>query len=182
MSAAADVLAALADPARLQMLGRIAAAGVAGCDLDTAAGDAAPRDARRGLARLTAAGLVASDGPRLVARVDRIREALEEVAGEGAGDAPAAADARVRALFRRGRIVDIPRAPELRLALLRHLAGRFEPGRTYREREVNAVLHEAHDDHVALRRYLVDAGLLARSDDGAAYRRAGDGESAPNSA
>ena len=78
----------------------------------------------------------------------------------------------MRALFRRGRIVAIPRTPELRLSLLRHLAGRFEPGRIYREPEVNAVLHEAHDDHVALRRYLVDEGLLVRSDDGATYRRA----------
>ena len=34
------------------------------------------------------------------------------------------------------------------------------------------MLHEAHDDHVALRRYLVDEGLLVRSDDGATYRRA----------
>ena len=169
---AAEVLAALADPARLAMLGRIAAAGPGGCDLDAAAAGAAPRDARRQLARLTAAGLVASDGSRLVARIDRMRAALEVVAP--AGDAGEAADARVRALFRRGRIVAIPRTPELRLSLLRHLAGRFEPGRTYREPEVNAVLREAHDDHAALRRYLVDEGLLVRSDDGASYRRAGD--------
>jgi hypothetical protein len=169
---AAEVLAALADPARLAMLGRIAAAGPGGCDLDAAAAGAAPRDARRQLARLTAAGLVASDGSRLVARIDPIRAALEEVAP--AGDEGEAADARVRALFRRGRIVAIPRTPELRLSLLRHLAGRFEPGRTYREPEVNAVLREVHDDHAALRRYLVDEGLLVRSDDGASYRRAGD--------
>ena len=171
---AAEVLAALADPARLAMLGRIAAAGPGGCDLDAAAAGAAPRDARRQLARLTAAGLVASDGSRLVARIDPIRAALEEVAPAGDQGKAAAADARVRALFRRGRIVAIPRTPELRLSLLRHLAGRFEPGRTYREPEVNAVLREAHDDHAALRRYLVDEGLLVRSDDGASYRRAGD--------
>jgi len=177
---AAEVLAALSDPARLAMLGRIAAAGAAGCDLDAAAAGAPPRDARRQIARLTAAGLVASDGARLVARIDAIRAALEEVAP--AGDEGGAADARVRALFRRGRIVAIPRTPELRLSLLRHLAGRFERGRTYREPEVNAVLHEAHDDHVALRRYLVDEGLLVRSDDGATYRRAGDAGPDANSA
>ena len=177
---AAEVLAALSDPARLAMLGRIAAAGAAGCDLDAAAAGAPPRDARRQIARLTAAGLVASDGARLVARIDAIRAALEEVAP--AGDEGGAADARVRALFRRGRIVAIPRTPELRLSLLRHLAGRFERGRTYREPEVNAVLHEAHDDHVALRRYLVDEGLLVRSADGATYRRAGDAGPDANSA
>jgi hypothetical protein len=78
----------------------------------------------------------------------------------------------VRALFSRGRLVEIPRAPELRLELLRHVAERFEPGRTYREPEVNALLREVHDDHAALRRYLVDAGLLHRDDDGASYWRA----------
>jgi len=78
----------------------------------------------------------------------------------------------VRALFRRGRLVEIPRAPELRLQLLRHGAERFEAGRTYREPEVNELLREVHDDHAALRRYLVDAGLLGRDDDGATYWRA----------
>jgi hypothetical protein len=39
-------------------------------------------------------------------------------------------------------------------------ATRFEPNR---EREVNAVLEEVHDDYVTLRRYLVDEGLLERN-------------------
>jgi hypothetical protein len=104
--------------------------------------------------------------------MDRIRDALDELAGADEDDA-AAGPRRVRALFSRGRLVEIPRAPELRLELLRHLVERFEPGRSYREAQVNAVLREVHDDHAALRRYLVDARLLARSDDGATYRRAG---------
>jgi hypothetical protein len=170
---AVDVLAALCDPARLAMLGRIADAGAAGCELGAAAGPGpSPRDARKQVARLSAAGLIEADGTRLVARLDRIRAALDEVApGEGA---EAAGPARVRALFRRGRLVEIPRAPDLRLALLRHLAERFEPGRRYREPEVNALLREAHDDHAALRRSLVDAGLLGRDDDGATYWRVDD--------
>ena len=84
---------------------------------------ASPRDARKQVARLTAAGLVAADGPRLVARVDAIRAALAELEPEEGDEA--ASPARVRALFRRGRIVEIPRAPELRASLLRHLAERF---------------------------------------------------------
>ena len=171
MSAVA-VLSALSDPGRLAMLGRIAAAGAAGCELtEAAAPQASPRDARKQVARLTAAGLVAADGPRLVARVDAIRDALAELEPEEGDEA--SSPARVRALFRRGRIVEIPRAPELRAALLRHLAERFVVGETYGEPAVNAVLREVHDDHAALRRYLVDAGLLERTDDGAAYRRRG---------
>jgi hypothetical protein len=164
---AVDVLQALSDPARLRLLARIADAGDAGCALEAAAGD--PRAARKQVARLSAAGLVESRGGAFVARLDRIRDAVDELAGE---DDAAGGPARVRPLFSRGRLVEIPRAPELRLELLRHVAERFEPGRTYREPEVNALLREVHDDHAALRRYLVDARLLGRDDDGATYWRA----------
>lgn len=164
---AVEVLQALSDPARLRLLVRIADAGEAGCALEAAAGD--PRAARKQVARLSAAGLVESRGGAFVARLDRIRDAVDELAGAGEDDA--AGPARVRALFSRGRLVEIPRAPELRLELLRHVAERFEPGRTYREPEVNAVLREVNDDHAALRRYMVDAGLLVRDDAGMSYRR-----------
>jgi hypothetical protein len=164
---AVEVLQALSDPARLRLLARIADAGEAGCGLEAAAaGD--PRAARKQVARLSAAGLVEARGGAFVARLDRIRDAVDELAGADEDDGPA----RVRALFSRGRLVEIPRAPELRLELLRHVAERFEPGRTYREPEVNALLREVHDDHAALRRYLVDARLLVRDDAGASYRRA----------
>ena len=165
---AVEVLQALSVPARLRSLARIADAGEAGCALEAAAGD--PRAARTQVARLTAAGLVESRGGAFVARLDRIRDAVDELAGED--DAAAGGPAYVRALFSRGRLVEIPRAPELRLELLRHLAERFfEPGRTYTEPEVNALLREVHDDHAALRRYIVDAGLLQRDDAGTSYRR-----------
>jgi hypothetical protein len=163
---AVQVLQALSDPARLALLARIAEAGDAGCPLEAAAPD--PRAARKQVARLSAAGLVEARGTAFVARLDRIRAAVDELAGaddEGGGPA------RVRALFSRGRLVEIPRAPELRLELLRHLAERFEPGRAYAEGEVNAVLRDVHDDHAALRRYLVDARLLVRDDAGTSYRR-----------
>jgi hypothetical protein len=32
----------------------------------------------------------------------------------------------------------------------------------YREAEVNAVLKSVYDDHAALRRYLIDEGLMSR--------------------
>jgi DNA-binding transcriptional ArsR family regulator len=113
--AAVEVLQALSDPARLRLLARIADAGEAGCALEAAAGD--PRAARKQVARLSAAGLVEARGGTLVARLDRIRDAVDELAGED--DAAAGGPARVRALFSRGRLVEIPRAPELRLELLR---------------------------------------------------------------
>jgi hypothetical protein len=168
---AVEVLQALADPGRVALLARIAEAGDAGCPLEAAAPN--PRVARKQIARLSAAGLVEARGTALVARLDRIREAVDELAGADDG-AAAAGPARVRALFSRGRLVEIPRAPELRMELLRHLVERFEPGRAYSEPDVNAVLREVHDDHAALRRYLVDAGLLVRDDAGTSYRRAAE--------
>ncbi|GJF27709.1 hypothetical protein KNE206_04090 [Kitasatospora sp. NE20-6] len=80
---------------------------------------------------------------------------------------------QIAALFSHGRLTAVPRRAARREQLLAHLAGTlFEPGRTYREAEVNEVLRTVHDDHPALRRYLVEAGLLVRTRDGAAYHRA----------
>jgi hypothetical protein len=50
-----------------------------------------------------------------------------------------------------------------REVVLERLALEFEPGVRYPESEVNEVLHRFHDDHVTLRRLLVDEGLLDRA-------------------
>ncbi|MGI8686532.1 MAG: DUF2087 domain-containing protein, partial [Acidimicrobiales bacterium] len=70
-----------------------------------------------------------------------------------------------------GRLTSIPTARAKRLVVLDFLAGRFEPGRVYVESDVNGILGRVHDDHAALRRYLVDEGLLERRD--GFYWRAG---------
>jgi hypothetical protein len=57
---------------------------------------------------------------------------------------------------------EMPARPAQRLIVLRWLAGRFEPGRQYAEREVNELLGRHHPDFAMLRRYLVDHALLAR--------------------
>ena len=46
--------------------------------------------------------------------------------------------------------------------MLDHLVRVFEAGVRYPEREVNALLAVWHPDVAALRRYLVDEGLLTR--------------------
>jgi hypothetical protein len=70
-----------------------------------------------------------------------------------------------------GRLHTMPRKHVKRRWVLDRVAQRFEPGRTYAEREVDAVLKEIHDDHAALRRYLVDDGFLTREDN--VYWRSG---------
>ncbi len=61
-----------------------------------------------------------------------------------------------------GRLLAIPTRRHKRLLVLDHIAQVFELGRTYPEVEVNAALVEFHDDHAALRRYLVEEGFLTR--------------------
>jgi hypothetical protein len=66
------------------------------------------------------------------------------------------------AFVRDGRLTAIPRRRPLMLAACALLASRFEPGRSYDEKEVNAILAGDAPDHATLRRHLVDEGFLRR--------------------
>jgi len=70
-----------------------------------------------------------------------------------------------------GRIVRPPVPNRTRIPVLRYLAGKFEPGRTYREKEVNEIISRWHTfgDFFILRRLLVDYDFLARKLDGSQY-------------
>jgi hypothetical protein len=70
-----------------------------------------------------------------------------------------------------GRLHTIPSKRAKRLIVLDHIAQSFEPGRTYQEREVNAIIERFHPDYAALRRYLVDDQFLTREDN--VYWRSG---------
>lgn len=76
------------------------------------------------------------------------------------------ADPQLRRVLRSylvgGRLPVLPRGGAKRELLLGYLATAFEPGVHYREAEVNETVGVWHPDVAALRRYLVDAGLLAR--------------------
>jgi len=61
-----------------------------------------------------------------------------------------------------GRLHTIPVKRAKRLVLLDFLAQHFELGRTYPEKDVNAVLERYHPDYAALRRYLVEEAFLTR--------------------
>jgi hypothetical protein len=161
---ASAVFAALADDGRLRMFGEIARdpGGVAAGDLPL------DRKGRKMLSRLLEAGLVERDGERYVSRPRVFREAL------AAAEPPPApldgASDRVAALFSRGRLTAMPRAGELRTELLRYLVRRFDGDRAYSEQELRELLEPVHSDHAALRRYLVDEGLLNRDNLGTYWR------------
>jgi hypothetical protein len=77
-------------------------------------------------------------------------------------DEPAEVARVLRAFVRDGRLLSIPAVHSKRLVVLDWLVQRFEPGRHYSEPMVNLMLGKAHADTAALRRYLVDEGLLTR--------------------
>ena len=70
-----------------------------------------------------------------------------------------------------GRLHTIPSRHSKLLVVLDHIAQSFEPGQTYPEAEVNAIIERFHPDYAALRRYLVDNQFLTRED--AVYWRSG---------
>ena len=73
-------------------------------------------------------------------------------------------DKVLRSYFRDGRLSVMPRAGRKRRIVLDHVAQEFEPGVRYTEVDVNLALRAIWPDVAALRRYLVDEGLLARAE------------------
>jgi hypothetical protein len=163
---AVQICAALADPGRLALFGAVLAAGADGHPVAVALGD---RANRKHLQRLVGAGVVRRGGELLFAEPAAFREAVaaaEELSAEQNG----AGSPQVSALFSRGRLVSMPAPGPLREQLLGHLVERFEFERQYAETEVNEALAEVGADHVALRRYLVESGLLGRDNYGLYWR------------
>lgn len=129
------------------------------------------RRAVAAIERLAAGGVVeqGSDGGLRVA-AERFKDAARAEARQRSADGlddftgSAAAAAVLRNFVSGGRLRQIPAARGKRLVVLDWLAARFEPGRTYPERDVNLMLGIVHPDVAALRRYLVDEQFLERRD------------------
>ncbi len=72
----------------------------------------------------------------------------------------------VRTFVRDGRLLRLPAQRSRRCMVLKHVVQAFEPGVRYTEKEVDAVLRTwcagGTVDHVSLRRFLVDEGLVTR--------------------
>jgi hypothetical protein len=81
-----------------------------------------------------------------------------------------ASEQRVLASFLIGeRLKTIPARPKKRRVVLRWLVERFERDAEYPEARVNELIARHHPDFAALRRYMVDEGLMARQ--AGIYRR-----------
>ena len=162
---AAAIVGLLADPARLKVVSALALGATTIEDVARASG-LSLKDVALAARRLARAGLVDRDGHALSLRAERFGVAARAAAEAAPAPAPLsddpAEDAVLSAFLRDGRLTSIPAQRSKRLVVLDHLARVFEPGVRYPEREVNALLAVWHPDVAALRRYLVDEGLLSR--------------------
>lgn len=104
----------------------------------------------------------APDAPR--------RPPVDPLRGPAGETLPADVAKVLRGFFAEGRLKSIPARDSKRQVVLRYLRDRcFTEDRPYSEAEVNQRLALFHRDVAALRRYMVEAGLMTRS--GGEYRR-----------
>ncbi|MGH9135219.1 MAG: DUF2087 domain-containing protein [Ilumatobacteraceae bacterium] len=165
----------LADDDRRRMF---AAVELGGSTLDSAARLAGLPTGRaaKALSSLAGAGLVVQGddgGLHVVGAAFQVaaRGALSRPPSDEHADQPDAKRRVLDAFVRGGRLTQIPTSRQKRLVVLDWLAQEFEPGRHYSEAMVNLVLGKRHADTAALRRYLVDEGMLDRA--GGEYWRTG---------
>lgn len=160
----AALFKALADPARLRILGLLAGRPRAGHELASELALTPPTISHH-MRKLTEAGLVSAVS-EAQSRIYSLRtDDLRELAGSAnaAGHGEESEDDRIiRAFFDGDRLKQIPAQRKKRVVVLRHLLTRFTPDRDYSEREVNDILRVAHEDVATLRRELVDYGFMTR--------------------
>lgn len=153
------VIAALADAERRLAYARILVADAEGSPLP------APVSAnqRKRIATLLGAGLV-TEREGLLRAADPYTALL--------ADDPARVPDGPERFLPGGRLLGLPRRGSDRAAVFALIAARvLTPDELLDERQVTERLAAITDDPVALRRYLVDAGVLARDPDGTGYRR-----------
>ncbi|KYF66565.1 ArsR family transcriptional regulator [Sorangium cellulosum] len=178
VEARVGVLKALADASRLQVVSALIGRPHCAEELAERLGRSASTVSFH-LRKLDEAGLVTKRKTQYyqvyALRDDLLRLTLKElVALPAAGDGPAQRRAErsrtqvLRAFFRGGVLVQMPKQWRKRRIVLEQFAGRFEAGRSYREQEVNEIIHALYPDHCTIRRMLVDEGYMAR--DGQLYR------------
>lgn len=170
--AALQFFRALADESRLKIVGLLAN-GERGVDeLADALKLRAPTVSHH-LAKLREAGLVRmrAEGTVHLYRLDMnalrqmSREILtpERIASLADDEEGDAWDRKVlRQSFEGERLKQIPMSRKKRDVILNWLAGRFETGRRYPEKEVNAIIARHHADYATLRRELINGGWMER--------------------
>lgn len=180
MVAPAEFLRLSVEPRRLALLGT-AALGVADPEAVAAALGEDLRVILKELAKLRSAGLIRADGSLDHDVVRELGAALPPPEGADpvilSGAWTSEEIAVLETFFEGTRLRQIPAQHAKRRVVLDRLAQEFEPGIRYSEQEISRTLQVFHDDYAALRRYMVDDGLLTRAE-GVYWRSGGRVEAA----
>lgn len=160
------MLGLIADPDRLRVFSALALGATTTGDIRQMTG-LDVRTIEKSLARLVAGELVAREDSGIVRLhtedllgLARRLGQRRNVQAEFDEDVPGAVV--LSRFIRSGRLTAIPIQRSKRLIVLDYLVQDFEPGRRYAESEVNGLLGRYYDDFAALRRYMVDEGLMKR--------------------
>lgn len=155
----------LASPVRLRVVAALALGAATPSQVAAATG-LGEDELATATKRLIRSGLVATDGATLVLREQVFAAAARAEAPKRDNETFGTTDPAVRrvlgAFIVEGRLTSIPAPGRKRRIVLEYLAAAFEPGMRYSEAQVNATLRAWHDDVAALRRYLVEEGMLSR--------------------
>lgn len=158
------IVAALANAEARRMFAEIEL----GHPLAEAGAGLSPSRRRRALDALTGAGLVTVSGDTATISADRLTRVLRSAPARPPRTGVA------RFLDAEGRIDRYPSSAADRTALLEHVADAVLPAdETLTEAELGARLLRFGADTAALRRHLVDAGLVERTPTGSSYSRTG---------
>lgn len=70
-----------------------------------------------------------------------------------------------------GKLIYWPAKKKAKIMVIEYIASKFEEGREYSEKEVNAIISHWHtfDDYFMLRRGMIDWKCMKRTRDGAIY-------------
>ncbi len=130
--------------------------------------------------KLEDAGLVVSRKEQYYTVYSLNRDMLEESIYDAVTSGPEQIDEQqrreeayrqkvIKAFFEYGRLRAIPVQRKKKLICYQVIAERFEPGRVYEEKEVNAVISPIHEDYCTIRRDMISEGIFRR--DGTRYVR-----------
>jgi len=161
----------LIDPDRLAIAGRLVGAQMSIEALADELG-LARTQVQRHLDRLVEAGLVVQSDRLFRLDRDALHTRARRIFASAQPSAPPANfDEKVLADYMRpdGSLKEIPAQLKKKQIIYRYIAGQFEAGRTYTEKEVNEVIQHFYHDIAAIRRDLYDLGFIDRAPNGSAY-------------
>jgi hypothetical protein len=68
-----------------------------------------------------------------------------------------------------GSLISIPAKNSKKIEVLNRIAEKFAPGVMYTEKELNEIISDFHDDTAALRRYMIEFGIMQRNSESVSW-------------